>query len=293
MFTNNTKWGLWFDDGRQLSIRGGRCEGNGQTALGSDYGGMFVGQNSGGRIAGENSTGLERVLDGSVTGYGRALFIQDVWFEGNIGNSDIWFNGGANKVSGCYFRTGSTYNVQDIRITNGTYRLEDNIHSVGKTNVINEESGVSQGNYIIGSRFIDHDGDINYNPDKTTLMGIANRFMPHVIACGAFRILGADNTVSALGGSYRNTGITSITRSAAGVFDVALDTTWSLPNNPLVSITGFSGAGAAYPVHYSVTGLGTDGNFSIQLRRIDGTTSALFDPTTDSVNRDFQVIVYS
>lgn len=28
--TNNTKWGFWFDDGREFNLRGGRIEGNGQ-----------------------------------------------------------------------------------------------------------------------------------------------------------------------------------------------------------------------------------------------------------------------
>ena len=292
-FTNNTKWGIWFDDGRMLNIRGGRCEGDGQTALGSDYGGLFVGQAAGSRIGTENNLGRDRVDDEAATGYGRAVSVQDVWFESNTGNSDIWFNGGANIASGCYFRTGSTFNTQDIRISNGTYRLDGNIHSVDKTNVINEESGVIAGNIIVGCRFFDPESNINYDPDKTTLNAVSTRFTPSVIALGAFKIQGADNVVVGLGGNYRDTGITSITRSGVGIYDVVVATAWVLPNNPLVYIQALSGSGAALPVSYTVTAIGTDGDFTIQIRRLDGLTNPLYDPTVDSVDRDFQVIAYA
>ena len=288
--TNNTKWGFWFNDGRLVSFNGGRCEGNGQAALGADFGGVYIGQASGGRIGTENSLGTNRVDDEAVTGYGRAANISDMWFEGNIGIADIWFNGGYNTVSRCYFRTGSTFNVNDIKISNGSYRLENNGHSVDKTNVIDEGVNVQSGNIIISDRFVNNLTNINYDPDKTSILAVGDRLTPQIIAGGGFRVQGSDNVVVALGG-YQDYGITSITRTGVGVFAVVLDKTHALTYNPTILITTLASSGAALPVIWSATALGVTGNFSLQLRRLDGVTNPLYDPTTDSVNRDFQIQV--
>jgi len=289
LYTNNTDWGIHFNDGRLLGISGGRMESNGNSPLGADFGGLFVGQEAGSRIGNENNLGVDRVDDEAVIGFGRAVSVNDVWFENNAGTADIWFKGGANNADNCYFRTSSITSTNDIRITNGTYSLDRTIHSLDKAVIINEESTVGFGNVISGIRLIDPESDISYDPDKTSLVGIENRIVPHAIALGVFRISGADNTVAALGGNNRDTGVTSITRTGTGIYAVVLDTSWVLPNNPLISIQGLSAAGAAIPVHYTYTGAGVTGNFTIQMRRSD----LLYDPTTDSINRDFQVIVYS
>jgi len=148
----NTKWGLHFDYGRQLIVDSCDIEGNGQAALGSDFGGVYVGSNAGARI----------------TAYETALVMLNCWLEGNIGRADVWLNGGLNTIKDCYFRTGSTFVSHDVDITKGQYSIINCNTSAAKTANINEavSADVQNGNLILGGNV----GPVVSNAQKTTIV---------------------------------------------------------------------------------------------------------------------------
>lgn len=132
----NDQWGLHFDYGRQLTVDGCDIETNGKTALGSDFGGIYVGSNAGARHA----------------DYESALTCKHCWFEGNIGYADVWLNGGTNSLSDCYFRTSAASTTYDIYAQRGNFHLKNVHSSVTKTpNFEALDNAVLQnGNTIIG-----------------------------------------------------------------------------------------------------------------------------------------------
>ncbi len=171
---NNTDWGIHFDFGRLLNVIACDFEGNGNTALGADFGGMFVGANAGARI----------------TNYETALLLSGCWFEANIGFADIWLNGGFNVIENSYMRTSAAGNVYDIFIERGNYQLKGVFSAVTKTPNVAEavSADVQAGNSIIGCEF----ANITVDESKTIVLATPGAVTPQTLTgAGAVNITSA------------------------------------------------------------------------------------------------------
>jgi len=149
----NAQWGIHFDAGRQLNVYGCDIESNGNTALGNDFGGIFIGSAAGTQIA-----DFETVLQCS-----------NCWFEGNIGFADIWLNGGSNSIRDTYIRTSASSTTYDIFISRGNFHFDHVFSSVAKTPNVEaaDNFNVQDGNTIIGCEF----DAITVDSSKTEFLG--------------------------------------------------------------------------------------------------------------------------
>jgi hypothetical protein len=170
----NTKWGLHFDYGRQLTVDGCDIETNGQSALGADFGGVYVGSNAGARVA----------------NYETALQLSNCWFEGNIGFADIWLNGGFNAIRDTYIRTAAASTTYDIYIQRGNFHLNGVFSAVSKSPNVEaiDNVNVEAGNSIIGCEF----SAITVDESKTALLANTTAPVPQTLTgAGAVNITAA------------------------------------------------------------------------------------------------------
>ena len=154
---NNSSWGLWFEDGRLVTLDQCEIEGNG-TSGNSSTGGVRIGTNIGGEGGGAtpNSIGLRA---------------RDLWCEANAGAASVVLLGGKNTIENSYFvaNANATY---DIYINGGTYRLDKCVSDSAKTYNIYEDSGASGPSWINACEI----PTLNYNPNKTYIdYGETNR----------------------------------------------------------------------------------------------------------------------
>ena len=154
--TNNTGWGVYFNNGRVLNIINIDLEGNGTTGNAAT-GGIYV-----------NNVNSE----GSGAAPATGLNLQGGWGEGNAGDASIQLNSGVNNIADFYLvaNPATTY---DIHVVAGTYHLDSVAFGSNKTSNLKEESGTVAGSTII----VCEDalvGTFNYNSAKTTWIGAAN-----------------------------------------------------------------------------------------------------------------------
>jgi hypothetical protein len=144
---DNTLWGVYFDDGRMLTISNSDIEGNG-TSGNNATGGLYVGVNTG-KESGEGFVST-------------AVSVEECWFEANSGISAVQFNSGVNYIYKSYFvaNHNSTY---DVHMVNGRYKLSDVHCDLGKTNNFFEESTILSGNSIENCDYF----NATYNTSKT------------------------------------------------------------------------------------------------------------------------------
>lgn len=292
IFTNNTTRGFEFNDGRLFVLYGGRCEGNGTVDLAESDGGVFIGKAAGSRIDVENSTGVTRVGFAAITGFGKAVVVDGMWFENNRGRADVWAEGGGNVVNNCTFRSAAVQTTHDIRASFGTIQMDNNTHSVPKTDIVKIEDTINPGNSITRARLPQTTTSLNYPVDKTTVFGIQEMMSETVLMRAKITISGADNTVAIDTGSG-NFGVTSVVRTSVGKFLVTPSQTYVLSKLPHIEITGKSSTGAAFPSMWFYGAEGTAGGFTLEFRRSDGAASPLFDPTTDGINRSCSFRVWA
>nr|WP_256257689.1 MULTISPECIES: hypothetical protein [unclassified Paenibacillus] len=156
IMAGNTKWGIWFDNGRVLTCNDCDIEGNG-TLNDATTGGVYVGPNIGSEGSTPNSI---------------ATILNSCWFEANQGKSSLVFEDGKNYVNDCYF----VFNLDtdhSIYIKGGNYFINNCHADEAKSQSIYEESTVNSGNEIFFSTFpgfeLDELSGTIYNPLKTTV----------------------------------------------------------------------------------------------------------------------------
>jgi hypothetical protein len=147
---NNPTWGLWFDDGRLVTLDQCEVEGNG-TAGNSTTGGIRIGAN----------IGLE---GGGATPNSIGLRARDTWCEANAGAASVVLLGGKNAIDSGYFvaNPNATY---DIYINGGYYHLEKCVADTSKSPNVFETASVSSGNWINACSF----QNLSYNVAKTKI----------------------------------------------------------------------------------------------------------------------------
>jgi hypothetical protein len=131
VIVDNTRWGVYFDNGRTLQVISCDIEGNG-TLGDSTTGGCRVGPDIDSEDLGVNPSGI---------------ILQNVWFESNKGAASLVMLSGRNMIYNCNIVTNpnSTY---DIYVDGGNYNLYDSIITSPKTPSIIETSNVLVGNTI-------------------------------------------------------------------------------------------------------------------------------------------------
>ena len=128
--TDNSLWGVDFDNGRLLVIDTCNIEGNG-TSGNASTGGLRVGANVGSENVGLVSPGL---------------IATNTWFENNDGNASVQWASGENTLRDCYFvaNPDATY---DMYASGGRYYLDNIDCENAKTDNLYETSGVAAGNF--------------------------------------------------------------------------------------------------------------------------------------------------
>ena len=154
---NNTEWGVYFDTGTMLSLRGCDIEGNG-TDGDSATGAIYVGPDAGNEIV----AGIPQI----------ALTLRDSWVEQNAGGAAIKLEGGVNRIDSCAI-TANGDATYDIHVTGGQYHLESNTHGSNMTGGVNlyEPAGqtdVYSGNTVRGCTMRD---GFTVDWSKTTVEG--------------------------------------------------------------------------------------------------------------------------
>ena len=131
---NNHRWGVYFDDGRMLTMSLCTVEGNGGNGMGSS-GGVYVGEYTGGE-GGTGFTALGAVID-------------TTWFEANSGTAAVYLRSGINTLRDCNFSNSPTDPV--IKVSGGRYFLERLVFENQKTYHIYESAlaSVLAGNSIV------------------------------------------------------------------------------------------------------------------------------------------------
>lgn len=154
---NNHRWGVYFDDGRMLTMSLCTVEGNGGNGMGSS-GGVYVGEYTGA----ENGAGFNAI--GAV--------IDTTWFEANAGSAAVYLRSGSNTLRDCNFTNTPTSSV--ILIDGGRYfldrlRFENNktyhIYEFAAANVL---SGNSIINCFVGAT-TNTPANVLCDPAKTTI----------------------------------------------------------------------------------------------------------------------------
>lgn len=129
---DNTEWGVWFNDGRMLILRGVDIEGNG-TTTGAAQGGVYVGGGVGAEVTANDT-------------FSHGLIVDSCWLESNIGIADIQLSSGINGVYNSNFFSISATN--DIKIDGGKYTLKNLNCSFSKAANILEGVSTQAGNII-------------------------------------------------------------------------------------------------------------------------------------------------
>ena len=165
---NNSTWGLWFDNGRMISLNQTEVEGNGTNGV-STTGGVRIGPNVGAEGGGSTPNSI-------------ALRARDLWCEANAGASSIVLLGGKNALDGCYF-VANPQATYDIYVNGGTYRLEKCVSDTSKSPNFYEGASTSGPNWINACETY----NISYSDLKTYIdYGETNR------CCWSFTNGGAD-----------------------------------------------------------------------------------------------------
>ena len=128
--TDNSEWGVWFNDGRGLNLENLDIEING-TADDTATGGVYVGDNIGAE-SGLLSPGIN---------------IRNCWVEGNLGLSAFRTLSGINTVSHSYFVANTA--THDIKIEGGQYHLGFSDFDSVKLANLKEDAGADSGNSVI------------------------------------------------------------------------------------------------------------------------------------------------
>lgn len=131
-FVDNTSWGCWVNNARQITFSSCDIEGNG-TIGSSATGGVYIGPNMGE----ENSVGNLSI----------GASFDDCWFEDNKGSASVEWVYGRNSLSRCYF-VYCPHTASDIHIVGGTYTLQDCVSETTGHPTVLEESTVGSTNWI-------------------------------------------------------------------------------------------------------------------------------------------------
>lgn len=154
---NNHRWGVYFDDGRMLTMSLCTVEGNGGNGP-SSTGGVYVGEYTGA----ENGPGFNAI--GAV--------IDTTWFEANAGSAQVYLRSGSNTMRDCNFTNVPTSSV--ILVDGGRYfldrlRFENNktyhIYEFAAANVL---AGNSITNCFVGAA-TNTPANVLYDPAKTSI----------------------------------------------------------------------------------------------------------------------------
>lgn len=154
---NNHRWGVYFDDGRMLTMSLCTVEGNGGNGP-SSTGGVYVGEYTGA----ENGAGFNAI--GAV--------IDTTWFEANAGSAQVYLRSGSNTMRDCNFTNVPTSSV--ILVDGGRYfldrlRFENNktyhIYEFAAANVL---AGNSITNCFVGAT-TNTPANVLCDPVKTTI----------------------------------------------------------------------------------------------------------------------------
>ena len=131
---SNYRWGVYFDDGRMLTMSACTIEGNGGKGAAAS-GGLYVGEFTGG----EGGAGFKAI--GAV--------IDTTWFEANSGTAAAYLRSGINTLRDCNFSNSPTEYV--IMVSGGRYFLERLVFENPKTYHIYEFAlaSVLTGNSIV------------------------------------------------------------------------------------------------------------------------------------------------
>ena len=152
---NNHRWGVYFDDGRMLTMSLCTVEGNGGNGP-SSTGGVYVGE----------YTGVENGPGFNVIG----AVIDTTWFEANAGSAQVYLRSGSNTMRDCNFTNVPTSSV--ILVDGGRYfldrlRFENNktyhIYEFAAANVL---AGNSITNCFVGAT-TNTPANVLYDPAKT------------------------------------------------------------------------------------------------------------------------------
>lgn len=154
---NNHRWGVYFDDGRMLTMSLCTVEGNGGNGP-SSTGGVYVGEYTGG----ENGPGFNAI--GAV--------IDTTWFEANAGSAQVYLRSGSNTMRDCNFTNVPTSSV--ILVDGGRYFLDRLRFENNKTYHIYEfaAANVLSGNNIINcfvGATTNTPANVLCDPAKTTI----------------------------------------------------------------------------------------------------------------------------
>ena len=214
---NNSRWGIYFDDGRQLVLNGVQIEGNGTTKS-ATQGGIYVGSG----VGDETSLQATNVQPGVV--------VKSCWLEANVGTADILINDGFNSIEDCLFWSDPSQVVNSIRILGGKYFIDKcdsaktfsaSVPALFENNV----SAVATGNTISNSEF----SHVTWNPSKTTILNSTGiSYLPNAEVNNSLKVKAA---------------------SVAPIFNSMLGVT---TNNPIICI-GYSFSSATETVNFGKT----------------------------------------
>lgn len=138
-YVNNTTYGIFFNGGNELFVKGFDIEGNGTTGTGA----------SGGAYIAAATPGIGAVFDSG-------------WFEANAGGQNLWFNSGVNRLSSGMF-IASPNAVLDIKVSGGNYSIDNTVCAASKSPNLSE-SGTSAGNMILNTSC----ANLAYTPSNTS-----------------------------------------------------------------------------------------------------------------------------
>jgi hypothetical protein len=125
-YVDNSSYGIFFNGGNELFVKGFDIEGNGTTGTTA----------SGGAYIAAATPGIGAVFESG-------------WFENNAGGQNIWLNAGSNRLNSSMF-IASPNAVQDIKVTAGNYML-DGVICVNSKSPNLSESGTTAGNMILNT----------------------------------------------------------------------------------------------------------------------------------------------
>ncbi len=141
-YVDNSSYGIFFNGGNELFVKGFDIEGNGTTGTTA----------SGGAYIAAATPGLGAVFESG-------------WFENNAGGQNIWLNAGSNRLNSAMF-IASPNAVQDIKVTAGNYML-DGVICVNSKSPNLSESGTTAGNMILNTSC----ANMSYVAANTSVLG--------------------------------------------------------------------------------------------------------------------------
>lgn len=166
----NATCGIYFDDGRHLSVNGVHFTANGTTPGTATHAGIYVGTN----VGGETGTTTSRVHSGVI--------VTKSWFDETRGVADIVLNSGFNVINDSLFWSQPNIVTNNIRINSGKYSLTNDTfgHDTFTTSVPNvyEGPGVASGNVIIDSEI----PFVTWNSSRTAYAAGVKTYMPELYA---------------------------------------------------------------------------------------------------------------